>query len=73
MAQRTKEIGIRMALGAGRADVSKLVILQTLVSILVSIAVGLTGALTATRRLRLGYTASLLWIQRHSWEPHSFL
>ena len=33
-----------MALGAGRADVSKLVILQTLVSILVGIAIGLTGA-----------------------------
>lgn len=49
MAQRTKEIGIRMALGAGPADVSKLVILQTLVSILVGIAIGLTGALTATR------------------------
>jgi ABC-type antimicrobial peptide transport system permease subunit len=49
MTQRTKEIGIRMALGAGRADVSKLVILQTLVSILVGIAIGLTGALTATR------------------------
>jgi putative ABC transport system permease protein len=49
MAQRTKEIGIRMALGAGRADVSKLVILQTLGPILAGIAIGLMGALMATR------------------------
>lgn len=49
MAQRTKEIGIRVALGAGRADVSRLVILQTLASVLVGIAIGLAGALAATR------------------------
>jgi putative ABC transport system permease protein len=49
MAQRTKEIGIRVALGAGRTEISKLVIFQTLGSTLVGIAIGLTGALVATR------------------------
>ncbi|MDO8834845.1 MAG: FtsX-like permease family protein [Vicinamibacterales bacterium] len=49
MAQRTKEIGIRMALGAGRAELSKLVILQTLGSTVVGIGVGLTCASVATR------------------------
>ena len=39
----------RPVVGVGRADVSKLVILQTLGSILVGIAIGLTGALMATR------------------------
>jgi predicted permease len=49
MAQRTKEIGIRLALGAGRTELAKLVILQTLGSTLVGIGIGLTGALAATR------------------------
>lgn len=49
MAQRTKEIGIRVALGAGRTEISKLVIFQTLGSTVVGIGVGLASALVATR------------------------
>jgi predicted lysophospholipase L1 biosynthesis ABC-type transport system permease subunit len=48
-AQRTKEIGIRLALGAGRADLSSLVISQALGSTVAGIAVGAIGAGLATR------------------------
>ena len=49
MAQRTKEIGIRIALGAARSDVAGLVISQALWPTLLGIAAGLAGAAGATR------------------------
>ena len=49
IAQRTKEIGIRMALGAARRDVSRLVVWQTLGPTLVGVACGLAAASLATR------------------------
>jgi putative ABC transport system permease protein len=49
MAQRTKEIGIRVALGAAKRDVSRLVVSQTLWPTLIGIAVGIGGASLATR------------------------
>ncbi|MGA9772667.1 MAG: ABC transporter permease [Blastocatellia bacterium] len=47
--QRTHEIGIRMALGAGRRNILQLVIGQASVLVSVGIAAGLAGAFALTR------------------------
>ena len=49
VAQRTNEIGIRMALGAGRAEVLGLVVQQALRLAFAGIAIGLAGGLFVTR------------------------
>ncbi|MCM3903270.1 MAG: FtsX-like permease family protein [Pyrinomonadaceae bacterium] len=50
--QRTPEIGIRLALGAGRTSVFRLILGQGLKLVLLGLALGLVGALALTRVIR---------------------
>ncbi|NNK64707.1 MAG: FtsX-like permease family protein, partial [Gemmatimonadetes bacterium] len=56
VAQRTREIGVRMALGAEAAAVRRMVVVQGVKVVVVGILLGLVGAFVATRGL-----ASLLY------------
>jgi putative ABC transport system permease protein len=49
VSQRTQEMGIRMALGAGRGDILRLVVRQGIGPACVGIAVGVTASLALTR------------------------
>jgi putative ABC transport system permease protein len=51
VAQRNREIGIRMALGATRADVMRLVLRESFLITIVGVVLGLVGAYAATRVL----------------------
>ena len=52
VAQRTREIGIRMALGAAASDAVLLVMRQGLAPVLLGTALGMAGALAASRLIR---------------------
>ena len=51
VARRTHEIGIRIALGARRADVLRIVVAQGVALVTVGIGIGLAGALALSRFL----------------------
>ena len=65
--QRTNEIGLRMALGAQRADVLRLIAAQSLWIVAAGVGAGLIGALAATRVL-----GSLLF-ETSATDPATFL
>ena len=52
VAQRTQEIGVRMALGANRLDVVRLVVAEGMAIAAVGVSVGLAGAFALTRVMR---------------------
>jgi putative ABC transport system permease protein len=51
VSQRTNEIGIRIALGAGKNSIFRLIVGQAMTLVAISLVVGLTGAFAATRIL----------------------
>jgi putative ABC transport system permease protein len=52
VAQRTREIGIRMALGAQRADMLGMILRQSLTLVIVGLVIGLVASFAATRLLK---------------------
>src|SRR5256714_6699926 len=51
VSQRTNEIGIRIALGAGKSSIFRLIVGQAMAIVAISLAIGVGGALAATRLL----------------------
>src|SRR6202035_833856 len=51
VAQRTNEIGIRIALGAGKSSIFRLIVGQAMTLVGISLVIGLAGAFAATRLL----------------------
>ena len=52
VAQRTKEIGIRMAIGASRANVVQMILREGLLLVGVGVGIGLGGSLVLSRSIR---------------------
>ena len=66
VAQRTNEIGIRIALGAAQSNIFRLVIGQAMALVAISVVVGLAGAFAATRLLN----SMLFGVS--AWDPVTF-
>ncbi|HVP47883.1 MAG TPA: ABC transporter permease [Bryobacteraceae bacterium] len=67
VAQRTREIGIRIALGAGQADVLKVVVAQGMLPVLTGLAIGLAASVGLTRLM-----AGMLY-GVHAGDPVTFI
>jgi len=65
--QRTQEFGVRMALGAGRAGVLRLVLREAMQLVLIGLVIGVAGALALTR-----WIESLLF-EVHTTDPLTYL
>ena len=57
VAQRTREIGVRMALGAQRMDILRMVLRQSLTLVVIGLLIGLIASLAGSRLLK----SPLLW------------
>jgi ABC-type antimicrobial peptide transport system permease subunit len=66
-ARRAGEIGIRMALGVQRAQITLLILRETLLLVIGGLAVGLTGAVLASRLI----SSELFGLK--PWDPFTFL
>jgi len=61
VSRRTREIGVRIALGAGSSDVLRMILSQGLRTIFIGVAIGIAGSLALTRTvesLLFGVTAT---------------
>ena len=61
VSRRTREIGVRVALGAGSGDVLRMILSQGMRTIFIGVAIGIAGALALTRTvesLLFGVTAT---------------
>ena len=52
VARRSREIGIRMAMGASLEDIWKMVLAQNFVRVIIGLAVGVVGSIALTRVLQ---------------------
>jgi ABC-type antimicrobial peptide transport system permease subunit len=66
VAQRTREIGVRVALGAARSEVVGLIVKQGMLLVAMGLVIGLFGSLAATRLMQ-----SLLY-ETHVYDPLTF-
>ena len=68
--QRTRELGVRMALGASAADVGRLVLRRGMMLATVGTSLGLLGALAANRLLSsMLFEVARRTRRRSAWSP----
>jgi putative ABC transport system permease protein len=66
VAQRTNEIGIRIALGAAQSSIFRLIVGQAMALVGISVLIGIAGAFAATRLL------SSMLFNVGAWDPLTF-